>query len=195
MAACGVGVCAVAGLLLAVGVGVQGMPTPVSTHRRCPPHPRPFPEQAVGRPSLTPPHPNLMVTVRKDERGVAGGVRLVPAYVEDDVCVEDPTPFLTSISNTTTTTATTTATTTTLCYSYTDLIIPTATYNLLGSGDGRLVEWRHVFRRTGDGLVGDVVVVAVVTGASPPNGDDMYTTSLDKVAVREMKVVVNRTGW
>ncbi|KAK8379072.1 hypothetical protein O3P69_019116 [Scylla paramamosain] len=145
MAACGVGVCAVAGLLLAVGVGVQGMPTPLSTHRRCPPHPRPFPEQAVGRPSLTPPHPNLMVTVRKDERGRG---------------------------------------------SYTDLIIPTATYNLLGSGDGRLVEWRHVFRRTGGGLVGDVVVVAVVTGASPPNGDDMYTTSLDKVAVREMVKVV-----
>ncbi|XP_045105933.1 uncharacterized protein LOC123501255 [Portunus trituberculatus] len=181
MAMSGLGACAVAGVVIAMCVGVEGMPAPLPALSRCPAHPRPHPEQAVGRPSLTPPHPNIMVTVMMDKRVLPGGVRLIPASVEADVCVDEPTPFLVPVSN---------ASITTLCYAHTDITIPTPSYNLLGGVDSRVLDWRHVFRRSVGGVAGDAVVVAVVTGASPPNGDNMYTTSLDKVAVRQVVRVV-----
>ncbi|KAK8388053.1 hypothetical protein O3P69_020139 [Scylla paramamosain] len=41
----------------------------------------------------------VVVTVRMDERGVSGGVRLVPAYVESDVCVGDPALSLSALAS------------------------------------------------------------------------------------------------
>ncbi|XP_050732352.1 uncharacterized protein LOC127006443 [Eriocheir sinensis] len=161
-----------AGSLVLLTVGVLGMPTPGP----CPQPTHLIPGIAEGLPTLTPPSPHIKLSVRVGySRGYNGaqkyGVRLVPAYVESDLCVD--------IAN-----ETDPSSSSALCYSHTEISLPTKSHNFLGVGSN-LVEMRHYLRRSADGRAGDMLVIGVVCKAYPPVNPPQ-TNLVDRALVSDL---------